>query len=142
MSAWCTYRGRAIRLCHISVCQGAGLDDGVKRLGHVPPLELRAVELELCRNCPDAALDRLNEQIARDWSIRIKVQRDERLVFAGETSVGKMKRNFAELAEFLYRSQVFPYGAILLTGTGIVPASRTDFFSMPAGAGIFRGTAQ
>jgi tetratricopeptide (TPR) repeat protein len=43
----------------------AGLDDGVKRLGHVPPLELRAVKLELCRNCPDAALNRLNEQIAR-----------------------------------------------------------------------------
>jgi len=26
-----------------------------------------------------------------------------------------------ELAEFLFRSQVFPFGAILLTGTGIIP---------------------
>jgi len=43
----------------------AGLDEGVKRLGHVPPLELRAVELELGRARPDAALARLDEQIAR-----------------------------------------------------------------------------
>jgi 2-dehydro-3-deoxy-D-arabinonate dehydratase len=32
-----------------------------------------------------------------------------------------MKRSFEGLAEFLFRSQVFPHGAILLTGTGIVP---------------------
>jgi 2-dehydro-3-deoxy-D-arabinonate dehydratase len=43
-------------------------------------------------------------------------------VFAGETSVGKIKRTFEELAGFLFRSQVFPHGAVLLTGTGVVPA--------------------
>ena len=41
--------------------------------------------------------------------------------FAGETSVGQIKRGFEELAGFLFRCQVFPHGAVLLTGTGIVP---------------------
>jgi len=35
--------------------------------------------------------------------------------------VGQIKRGFEELACFLFRSQVFPHGAVLLTGTGIVP---------------------
>ena len=30
-------------------------------------------------------------------------------------------RSFPSLAEFLFRSQSFPHGAILLTGTGVVP---------------------
>ena len=35
--------------------------------------------------------------------------------------MGQIKRSFDELAGFLFRSQVFPHGAMLLTGTGIVP---------------------
>ena len=61
------------------------------------------------------------EAQAREWQIKIAIDRDGRNVFAGETSVGQIKRRFDELAEFLIRSQVFPHGAILLTGTGIVP---------------------
>ena len=34
-----------------------------------------------------------------------------------------------ELAQFLFRSQSFPHGAILLTGTGIVPP---DSFTLQA----------
>ena len=33
----------------------------------------------------------------------------------------QIKRCFDELAQFLFRSQSFPHGAILLTGTGVVP---------------------
>ena len=61
------------------------------------------------------------EAQAREWQIKIAIDRDGKNVFAGETSVGQIKRRFDELAEFLFRSQVFPHGAILLTGTGIVP---------------------
>ncbi len=61
------------------------------------------------------------EAQAREWQIKIAIERDGKNVFAGETSVGQIKRRFDELAEFLFRSQVFPHGAILLTGTGIVP---------------------
>ena len=51
-------------------------------------------------------------------------------VFSGETTVSQIKRSFEELAGYLFRSQVFPHGALLLTGTGIVPA---DTFTLQAG---------
>jgi 2-dehydro-3-deoxy-D-arabinonate dehydratase len=62
-----------------------------------------------------------SEATAREWKIKIEISRDGKNVFSGETSVGQIKRGFDELAEFLFRSQVFPRGAALLTGTGIVP---------------------
>jgi 2-dehydro-3-deoxy-D-arabinonate dehydratase len=61
------------------------------------------------------------EADAREWKIKIEIRRDGQTVFTGETSVSQIKRDFAQLAEFLFRSQKFPDGAILLTGTGIVP---------------------
>jgi 2-dehydro-3-deoxy-D-arabinonate dehydratase len=61
------------------------------------------------------------ESLAREWKITIQIQRNGQSVFAGETSVGQIKRGFEELAGFLFRSQIFPQGAVLLTGTGIVP---------------------
>ena len=36
--------------------------------------------------------------------------------------MANIKRSFEELVSYLFRSQTFPHGAILLTGTGIVPA--------------------
>ena len=62
-----------------------------------------------------------SEAEARDWKIQLKIRRAGEVVFEGETSVGHIKRPFEELAGFLFRSQVFPHGAMLLTGTGIVP---------------------
>jgi 2-dehydro-3-deoxy-D-arabinonate dehydratase len=62
-----------------------------------------------------------SEAEARAWAIQIAIERHGQRVFAGETAVGKIKRGFAELAGFLFRSQVFPHGAVLLTGTGVVP---------------------
>jgi 2-dehydro-3-deoxy-D-arabinonate dehydratase len=61
------------------------------------------------------------ETVARGWKIELRIRRSEEPVFAGETSVGQIKRSFDELADFLFRSQSFPHGAVLLTGTGIVP---------------------
>jgi 2-dehydro-3-deoxy-D-arabinonate dehydratase len=63
------------------------------------------------------------EPAAREWTIRLTVARGGEVVFAGDTSVGQIKRGFEELASFLFRSQTFPQGAVLLTGTGIVPPS-------------------
>jgi 2-dehydro-3-deoxy-D-arabinonate dehydratase len=59
----------------------------------------------------------VSEADARNWTIRL----ENGTIFEGETSVGQIKRSFVELAEFLFRSQVFAHGAVLLTGTGIVP---------------------
>jgi 2-dehydro-3-deoxy-D-arabinonate dehydratase len=42
-------------------------------------------------------------------------------VFAGETSAAEMRRSFEELAEALFCELSHPAGAVLLTGTGIVP---------------------
>lgn len=61
------------------------------------------------------------EAAAREWKIKIEIRRNGKPVFAGETPVGQIKRRFEELAGYLFRSQVFPHGAVLLTGTGIVP---------------------
>jgi 2-dehydro-3-deoxy-D-arabinonate dehydratase len=70
------------------------------------------------------------ESDARNWSIRLLIQRKGETVFTGETKVGQIKRTFDELAGYLYRSQRFPAGAILLTGTGIVPP---DTFTLAEG---------
>jgi len=61
------------------------------------------------------------EAEAREWKIKIEIRRDGKNVFTGETSVGQIKRRFEELAAFLFRSQSFPHGAVMLTGTGVVP---------------------
>jgi 2-dehydro-3-deoxy-D-arabinonate dehydratase len=61
------------------------------------------------------------EPEAREWTVRSKIVREGKTVFSGETRLGNIKRGFEELAGFLCRSQTFPHGAVLLTGTGIVP---------------------
>ncbi|MEO8360339.1 MAG: fumarylacetoacetate hydrolase family protein [Vicinamibacteria bacterium] len=62
-----------------------------------------------------------SEEEARGWTITVSILRNGSEVFSGETSVGQLKRSFTDLTEFLCRSQVFPSGAVLLTGTGVVP---------------------
>lgn len=56
-------------------------------------------------------------------TIRIEIRRGEHVVFEGQTHVSQLKRGFDELAGFLFRSNEFPKGAYLMTGTGIVPDS-------------------
>jgi 2-dehydro-3-deoxy-D-arabinonate dehydratase len=70
------------------------------------------------------------EPEARQWKIRLEIRRAGETVFGGETSVDNIKRRFDELAGFLFRSQQFPHGAVLLTGTGIVPSGT---FTLEAG---------
>lgn len=54
-------------------------------------------------------------------TIRLTIERGGSVGFEGETQVKQIKRGFDELAEFLYRENEFPFGALLMTGTGIVP---------------------
>ncbi|MEK7780331.1 MAG: fumarylacetoacetate hydrolase family protein [Verrucomicrobiota bacterium] len=61
------------------------------------------------------------ETVAREWNINLEIWRSGQRAFAGESSVSQIKRGFEELAGYLFRCQVFPHGAVLLTGTGIVP---------------------
>jgi 2-dehydro-3-deoxy-D-arabinonate dehydratase len=71
----------------------------------------------------------LTEADARQWSIHLEIHREGKSVFTGETRVDKIKRRFDELVEYLFRSQKFPNGAVLLTGAGIVPP---DTFTLAA----------
>ena len=68
-----------------------------------------------------------SEAEARTWRIGIQILRAEKVVFEGETTVQRLKRSFEELSAFLFRSQQFPHGSVLLTGTGVVPP---DDFSL------------
>jgi len=71
-----------------------------------------------------------SEEAIRAWIIGVEIIRANETVFAGETSLSNLKRSFDELAGYLCRSQTFPHGAILLTGTGVVPP---DDFTLAAG---------
>ena len=72
----------------------------------------------------------VTEGEARTWTIRLEILRGGKAVFEGTTSVGNIRRKFQDLADYLFRSQEFPNGAILLTGTGIVPP---DEFTLKPG---------
>ncbi len=62
-----------------------------------------------------------NEAEVREWTIGVEIAREEETIFSGETSVNNIKRTFDELINYLCRSQTFPQGVMLLTGTGVVP---------------------
>jgi 2-dehydro-3-deoxy-D-arabinonate dehydratase len=66
----------------------------------------------------------------RDFEVALVIRRGEETVFTGETSTARMKRRFLELVDHLGRDNLFPDGAYLLTGTGIVPE---ESFSLAAG---------
>ncbi len=65
----------------------------------------------------------------RDLPIRLTITRAEKPVFEGETSTSMLKRSVEEIAGWLTRELPFPVGAILLTGTCLVPED--DFTLRP-----------
>jgi 2-dehydro-3-deoxy-D-arabinonate dehydratase len=73
---------------------------------------------------------RLVEAGLADLPIRLEVRRKGEPIFSGETSTAAMKRRPEELADWLGREISFPHGALLMTGTGIVPS---DDFSLRPG---------
>jgi 2-dehydro-3-deoxy-D-arabinonate dehydratase len=62
-----------------------------------------------------------DEHVIRQWSISVSISRSDKVVFAGETGIDKIKRPFGDLMAYLWRSQAFARGVVLLTGTGVVP---------------------
>ena len=55
------------------------------------------------------------------FDIAITIQRGGTVVYDGKISTSSMRRSFADLADWLVRDNIFPSGAYLLTGTGLVP---------------------
>ena len=64
-----------------------------------------------------------------DSTIRLSIGRAGAEVFSGSISTDQIKRTVPELIDYLGRSNSYPAGAILLTGTGIVPPA--DFTLQP-----------
>jgi len=62
--------------------------------------------------------------------IRLTISRGGSLTYAGQTTTAKIHRRLDDLASWLGRYQDFPCGAVLLTGTGIVPE---DTFTLQDG---------
>ncbi len=55
------------------------------------------------------------------FEVRLRIERAGATAFSGTTTTASMRRSFEELAGWLFRALEFPAGAVLLTGTGIVP---------------------
>lgn len=64
-----------------------------------------------------------------DLAITLTVARGDEVAFAGSTSTALMHRSFDELVRWLFAAEQFPHGAVLSTGTGIVPP--LDFTLQP-----------
>ena len=63
-----------------------------------------------------------DEQLdGQNLAIRLTISRDNAPVFEGTTNTNRMQRRLVDLAAWLGRDNDFPAGALLLTGTGIVP---------------------
>ncbi len=65
-----------------------------------------------------------------DVTVRLTVVRGGATVFDGSTTLAAMHRSFEDLVAWLGRENSFPDGAVLLTGTGVVPP---DDFSLVGG---------
>jgi 2-dehydro-3-deoxy-D-arabinonate dehydratase len=66
-------------------------------------------------------------------AITLAIHRGGAVAFTGTTTVSDMKRDFETLAAYLYRELTFPDGALLLTGTGVIPP---DEFTLQSGDDI------
>lgn len=89
----------------------AKMYDGCAALGPV---------IQLALDVPDAL----------DLRIELVIERDGEEAFRGETSTSQIHRTFDDLVRYLFRANSFPDGAILMTGTGIVPP---DSFTLADG---------
>lgn len=62
--------------------------------------------------------------------IQLRVFRADDQVVAGQIALTEMQRPFQQLLSYLFRSQDFPSGVLLMTGAGVVPE---DSFTLAAG---------
>lgn len=84
----------------------------------------RCASVGPCMLVAESPLDMAGTQV------RLVIERDGAVAFEGSTGLDQLKRKPVELAEFLFRDNRFDTGALLMTGTGIVPG---DDFTLKAG---------
>ena len=64
-----------------------------------------------------------DKPIDNSTMIYLEINRNDAKVFEGSVVLSQMKRTPEELVSFVYRECSFPYGCLIMTGTGIVPGS-------------------
>jgi 2-dehydro-3-deoxy-D-arabinonate dehydratase len=57
----------------------------------------------------------------RALGMRMEIRRGDDVVWEGSASTAELRRGLEELVEFLFREESFPDGAVLSTGTSLVP---------------------
>jgi len=69
------------------------------------------------------------EALPATTPIRLEILRGGQAAFRSATTLAELKRAPAQLVSYLFRENAFPAGALLMTGTGIVPPD--DFTLLP-----------
>ena len=120
---------------------GLVLDSSGGLFGYVPADDAssRSIEGDNLLYLPQAkvytAACGLGPEIVPAWlvdapfDIELEIRRGRETVFRGTASTAQMARSLDDLADWLFRGLDFPDGAILLTGTGVVPEA--DFTLLP-----------
>lgn len=62
-----------------------------------------------------------NQPLDTATAIALTIERENSPVFEGRIAISQIRRSFAELVSYVYRACSFPAGALIMTGTGIVP---------------------
>lgn len=71
-----------------------------------------------------------DQPLPTDTHITLGIEREGETLFNDNIAISQIKRSFEELSGFLFRECSFPHGALLMTGTGIVPGGG---FTLQAG---------
>jgi 2-dehydro-3-deoxy-D-arabinonate dehydratase len=71
-----------------------------------------------------------NDPLEKSTPIRIEISRGGSVAFTGATTLAELKREPELLVFYLFRENNFPAGALLMTGTGVVPP---DSFTLAPG---------
>jgi len=61
------------------------------------------------------------EALPTDTLIQIQILRQGMEMFQGEVAISQIKRKLTDLVSYVFRENTFPYGCLIMTGTGIVP---------------------
>ena len=64
-----------------------------------------------------------DKPLDHNTTISLRIERGGNTEFNASIAISQIKRTFEELVSFVYRECSFPYGCLIMTGTGIVPGS-------------------
>ncbi|WP_209328961.1 fumarylacetoacetate hydrolase family protein [Lunatimonas salinarum] len=61
--------------------------------------------------------------LSPNTQISLSIRREGKVAFEDTIAISQIKRKFEDLVRYLFLEYAFPHGALLMTGTGIVPDS-------------------